>query len=29
VRMRDRTGTEITASRTGATRLAAILKTQR
>jgi DNA-binding LytR/AlgR family response regulator len=29
VRLRDRVGTEITASRTGATRLAAILKTQR
>jgi DNA-binding LytR/AlgR family response regulator len=29
VRLRDRLGTEITASRTGATRLAAVLKTQR
>jgi two-component system, LytTR family, response regulator LytT len=29
VRMRDRVGTEITASRTGASRLAAVLKTQR
>ncbi|MEY2607094.1 MAG: two-component system, LytTR family, response regulator LytT [Verrucomicrobiota bacterium] len=29
VRMRDRAGTEITASRTGATRLAILLKTQR
>ena len=29
VRLRDRAGTEITASRTGATRLAAVLKTQR
>ena len=29
VRLRDRMGTEITASRTGATRLAAVLKTQR
>ena len=29
VRMRDRAGTEITASRTGAARLAAVLKTQR
>jgi DNA-binding LytR/AlgR family response regulator len=29
VRMRDRMGTEITASRTGATRLAILLKTQR
>jgi two-component system response regulator LytT len=29
VRMRDRAGTEITASRTGASRLAAVLKTQR
>lgn len=29
VRMRDRTGTEITASRTGAVRLASVLKTQR
>ena len=29
VRLRDRVGTEITASRTGATRLAAVLKTQR
>jgi DNA-binding LytR/AlgR family response regulator len=29
VRMRDRVGTEITASRTGATRLAVLLKTQR
>ena len=29
VRMRDRVGTEITASRTGAARLAAVLKTQR
>jgi two-component system, LytTR family, response regulator LytT len=29
VRLRDRTGTEITASRTGAARLAAVLKTQR
>ena len=29
VRMRDRAGTEITASRTGATRLAVLLKTQR
>jgi DNA-binding LytR/AlgR family response regulator len=29
VRMRDRTGTEITASRTGAARLAVVLKAQR
>jgi DNA-binding LytR/AlgR family response regulator len=29
VRMRDRAGTEVTASRTGATRLATLLKTQR
>ena len=29
VRLRDRLGTEITASRTGAARLAAVLKTQR
>jgi len=29
VRLRDRVGTEITASRTGAARLAAVLKTQR
>jgi two-component system, LytTR family, response regulator LytT len=29
VRLRDRAGTEITASRTGAARLAAVLKTQR
>jgi DNA-binding LytR/AlgR family response regulator len=29
VRLRDRAGTEITASRSGAVRLAAVLKTQR
>jgi two-component system LytT family response regulator/two-component system response regulator LytT len=29
VRLRDRVGTEITASRTGAARLAAVLKTKR
>ena len=29
VRLRDRVGTEITASRTGAARLAALLKTKR
>jgi hypothetical protein len=29
VRVRDRAGTEITASRTGAARLAMVLKTQR